>query len=1060
KPREVVMVPTQRLDSTARELKLKRIDVLKIDVEGFEYAVLEGAAGILARTPDPIVMYEVSPKNLDDKRREQFRKLFVSMAGEGWESWAYAIDRNELVQVETFDALVSGNHTNVFLGRSGSARLAKLRESYQGIVTTRLLPLALRRMIGAPETTEAEGNSPHSLQRLLWNSFINDLTARLHQHYAQLKSDAMKVQARLEASAGALEHERAQREQANQRGEQHATEAAKLLGRLEQLQEERTGHETELKTLRSAVEAERQRVAAMTHDLKELNVIIQQRDAARMAAEGKLAAETSRALAAESAAAELRKVGDTDRQRASALEQTISELRSAISEKERGQVRLEERIATETRQVEETIARLGEARQGCEAERQKANQLGQKIAELQRVIEQRDAAQVELERKLAAESGRVAEAMGLLETQKQEVEAGRKGVASLELQVRDLHTIIKQRDAARVQAEEKLATHIHDAAAREGRLSHEAEVLRAEVAEGRKLLEQRLQEFKQAESERARLEAEGRELSARHAAAEAGRLQAEQKLAQALSAAKAQEGNLTQEIERHRQEAAEAAGRLQQVRSDLAKIEADCARLQTEAKDLRQKGEAAEAQRVQLEERHAAAMAAASSRESQLTQERDRQAQGAAELQRRLDQALAARSDAEGKLTAFTAEALARENRLQQQVEQGKQAQAQIEQRVAALQAESDKREAGRIKAEERAVAESMRANQVAAQAALSLAEHVQRTDAERQRSTKLEQELRELRAQLEQRNAELSKEKAQAVEAAAKAAETVAVQAGRIAALDQQVRDQSVAFDRQRAEQKSAAEQQLANQKKQMDGELAGQKATMERQLAEQKATMERRLTEQKAAMERLVAEQKAALERQIADLKADIDRREKESVAAAAKATEEAAKAAQAVATRESQLATERQRVTALEQLMGELRATIGRLETERSKLQEKANADATQAARALADLSKKLESERQQAQKLAQELESVRKKAAELEHDVSELHVIIRQRDGVRVRAEEELARELNRFQEERKAAEQALAAANVEIERLSLEKHRLEAEYNATLGRRVQKWLNRT
>ena len=46
---EALRVPLRRLDSLAAELRLDRLDLIKIDVEGHEHQVLDGTAGILAR---------------------------------------------------------------------------------------------------------------------------------------------------------------------------------------------------------------------------------------------------------------------------------------------------------------------------------------------------------------------------------------------------------------------------------------------------------------------------------------------------------------------------------------------------------------------------------------------------------------------------------------------------------------------------------------------------------------------------------------------------------------------------------------------------------------------------------------------------------------------------------------------------------------------------------------------------------------------------------------------------------------------------------------------------
>jgi transcription antitermination factor NusA-like protein len=53
----------RRIDDVVGELGLKRVDVVKIDVEGAEYNVLRGARATLTRFHPKIVL-EVSPQEL------------------------------------------------------------------------------------------------------------------------------------------------------------------------------------------------------------------------------------------------------------------------------------------------------------------------------------------------------------------------------------------------------------------------------------------------------------------------------------------------------------------------------------------------------------------------------------------------------------------------------------------------------------------------------------------------------------------------------------------------------------------------------------------------------------------------------------------------------------------------------------------------------------------------------------------------------------------------------------------------------------------------------------
>lgn len=56
-----VVVPASTLDTLARSLELKRVDLIKVDVEGADHRVLEGAGDILEKF-SPALLVEVHPK--------------------------------------------------------------------------------------------------------------------------------------------------------------------------------------------------------------------------------------------------------------------------------------------------------------------------------------------------------------------------------------------------------------------------------------------------------------------------------------------------------------------------------------------------------------------------------------------------------------------------------------------------------------------------------------------------------------------------------------------------------------------------------------------------------------------------------------------------------------------------------------------------------------------------------------------------------------------------------------------------------------------------------------
>lgn len=80
-------VPVCTLDAYASDRGVSRIDLLKIDVEGFEGHVLRGAEGLLERSRDVVIFSELAEKNfrpLNLSREDVFRWL-KARAFEAWE---------------------------------------------------------------------------------------------------------------------------------------------------------------------------------------------------------------------------------------------------------------------------------------------------------------------------------------------------------------------------------------------------------------------------------------------------------------------------------------------------------------------------------------------------------------------------------------------------------------------------------------------------------------------------------------------------------------------------------------------------------------------------------------------------------------------------------------------------------------------------------------------------------------------------------------------------------------------------------------------------------------
>ena len=133
--RGVVTVRSRSLDSVATEHGVQQLDALKIDVEGHEPAVLRGAANLLRRSPDPLVMLEVSAKNLTDGARLDLIAALSTLYAIGFHGLVpdLAVEGG-LRGVYTADDAASLPSANLLLLRPGGHRERRLREA----VTSRL----------------------------------------------------------------------------------------------------------------------------------------------------------------------------------------------------------------------------------------------------------------------------------------------------------------------------------------------------------------------------------------------------------------------------------------------------------------------------------------------------------------------------------------------------------------------------------------------------------------------------------------------------------------------------------------------------------------------------------------------------------------------------------------------------------------------------------------------------------------------------------------------------------------------------------------------------------
>ncbi|MEM7096830.1 MAG: FkbM family methyltransferase [Pseudomonadota bacterium] len=120
-------VHTRPLDDVWREVGARPIDLLKIDVEGHEDEVLAGAEQALAASPDLIVQFEYSEKNLSAERKAGLTSIINGLVVQGFrilQLWPVLAE----VTIEEMEATIADG--NCYLVASNKAE-KKLRKAAQ-----------------------------------------------------------------------------------------------------------------------------------------------------------------------------------------------------------------------------------------------------------------------------------------------------------------------------------------------------------------------------------------------------------------------------------------------------------------------------------------------------------------------------------------------------------------------------------------------------------------------------------------------------------------------------------------------------------------------------------------------------------------------------------------------------------------------------------------------------------------------------------------------------------------------------------------------------------------
>lgn len=167
--RKELLVNAVSLDEFSKEESVENLAFVKIDVEGFEYEVLEGAQRLLARFPDALVLFEVSPKNLNEERAKALVKVIRKYRRAGWRVYEQSLTGGQVEEVAKLNEIPGTSH-DLILARPDTPRLQGLVEARQEMMREVFLPSLIRRY---QDSTSSGGLS--RAEQALWQAFLLEL---------------------------------------------------------------------------------------------------------------------------------------------------------------------------------------------------------------------------------------------------------------------------------------------------------------------------------------------------------------------------------------------------------------------------------------------------------------------------------------------------------------------------------------------------------------------------------------------------------------------------------------------------------------------------------------------------------------------------------------------------------------------------------------------------------------------------------------------------------------------------------------------------------------------
>lgn len=209
KVRQQVKLPIYRLDSFLAKLSISQVDVIKIDVEGYEFAVLAGALETLKASPNCLLMLEVSAKNLNPQRQTALIEALTAIYDLGFRAWLIESQSEILQPLKSPHQIQQIGAANLFVASETSPTREKLQENHQKLRHQAFRGIAQELHLSPDELIPRNAQDPLGYKQLhgaLIDLFLRQKQGELEIQKQQVKAQEMEI-VKLKAEITRLEAE-------------------------------------------------------------------------------------------------------------------------------------------------------------------------------------------------------------------------------------------------------------------------------------------------------------------------------------------------------------------------------------------------------------------------------------------------------------------------------------------------------------------------------------------------------------------------------------------------------------------------------------------------------------------------------------------------------------------------------------------------------------------------------------------------------------------------------------------------------------------------------------